>query len=57
MNSITVDSLIDQLQKQLDDHKAMVTKLTGALEVVKSLKAQGFTTIVKQEGATNEPAN
>lgn len=50
---ITVDSLIEQLQKQLDDHQTTITKLAGAIEVLKSLKAQGFTQ-VNQEATRDD---
>lgn len=42
---ITVDALVEQLQKQIDDHQTTITKLTGSIEVLRSLKAQGFTQV------------
>lgn len=50
---ITVDTLVEQLEKQIADHQTTITKLTGAIEVLKSLKAQGFTQ-VNQEATRDD---
>lgn len=47
MEQITIDAVIENIQQQIKNNEALIQKLQGSIEILKSLQSQGYTHISK----------
>lgn len=47
MEQITIDAVIENIQQQIKNNEALIQKLQGSIEILKSLQSQGYTHVSK----------